>query len=1778
MVREVRTLQDHLQSTLFYLRWPCVKALTLMENKITGEIAHLFFDYVTNTSSSSVPGPLRRKISALTVMQSNLNVKSDDLVDECIFDLNNKQLYSDFTQSDLVVDWVSRFMTCEFPDYYNEVRKRPLFDNLIVNELFDLLEDDNMKAISHYGRFVFAISTLKDERDAKNAELLSRSRFTENAQYMFELNSQSGDFVDIDLNTLDITDDMKKEAKATSVKQVKHKPNIPVSNVGSMDECRKLHDGRQADGVMIFENVANHERFKKRIRQIQKEARADAPPKYKYKREQARAAKQAMRMAFWAEPQAGSWMPTFNVQHDVGDDVKAILADFSSRISELSTTVGGYTAEETVAPFRQVATNFSNMLERSSSVIDQLSHWLKNIMICLPVSVAAFLLIRQFDYSVAVKMVPIFGMVLSGFFSREIWEVLSPIWHNIFSCESQAGSVDVSMFSNFIVSMMMLLTCGSAAKEFDFRQLTQSIGTFGQKADGFTRFTDFVLGIVEKIVNYVRNAFGKDNVRLVKVGVKAVDSWCDKVMDIMTMSNTGVDIMQPTVIEDIMALRREGRDLTNMYRFSATCNATLHRYLGFLDNLCVMCSSAMHSFKGGRPQPVVLCLSGKPGVGKTYLSKLITSMVLSGIFDKERAEKLEYNFDSEVFQKGPTEYWNGYAGQASVIVDDWGQSVPDSGSDNDFIDVIRMANCWSYPLNFADLENKGKNFFRSDFILLTTNLKNLNNAQTVIAEPEAVTRRLDFCFDIDVRPDFAVDGKLDVSKLEQYTRDTGDFPWHAWVLYKKRLAIGHDTQVDYTDAHNLKDVLTGISNKIKRNHDLHKHNNSFVATLVKKSYETQSGSWDADGFSDTESVMHADALNDLKESFEDAVGPTRTPQNSRVFDVVTKILDYGNVVKKQLASWYEQFLDVCRRAPVTFIVTAGVLLVSLFAGVCYFFSRKQEDKTTEDALKPEDFEVMEVDEGGNIKRVKRDKVDADVLANAAKRMSLQVQSDDREFKHLPYKKIYDRRVVESKYVLQGDDYSDNIVDVAFNNMYGLKIRSITGTLSLGHIVFLQNTDAIMPSHFERSIKTYITTGDITEESTVVMTGVTANYELLMPVKRFLSRIEKRDVDKDLCLLRFKEARAHRNILKFFASSTDFTALNRFDARLDTLAGHETTNRRTRFMPAKMVEGIDVTGAGATYRFAKAYEYYGYTRKGDCGGILSAINSSSLGEKRLLGMHIAGAADIGVGFSNVLTQEYLADFVTSKIVDTAYQSGDLAIAQAPIEGSFIGLVKEEKTHSINMASCLTRTPLYGAWGPLDRKPAKLRKFITSEGNEIDPMKEALKPYATPLLSYDHEEVKMAMYIAMKPLKELTVDFDRDVLTFEQAVAGVPHWSYKGIPRGTSPGYPYAMEGHKDKRKIFGGEGEYDFSSEAATKVKDNVENILLKAKSGERVEHVFIDFLKDELRSKEKVSTGKTRLISSSPLEYTIAFRMMFGAFCSAVQKTRILSGMAVGINPYTEWDLLSRKLQSKGSCTVAGDFKGFDSSEQPIVHWEILEYINGWYNDSQENQLAREVLWLEVVHSRHLTNVDCESRKYQWQKSLPSGHPATTIINSMYNMCLFVMVWTKIQGVSMRSKFHDYNYLVVYGDDNAINISPEVTDNFNQNTIAKVMSEYGMTYTSENKIDGDIADYRPIEEITFLKRGFRFEPYKDEYVAPLALDTVLYSVYWCKNKKLMRQIVADNVETLYCELSLHEESVWNQWFPIISGVVEEKLKLVPNEGDQRLPYLQKTANMELPWL
>jgi len=128
--------------------------------------------------------------------------------------------------------------------------------------------------------------------------------------------------------------------------------------------------------------------------------------------------------------------------------------------------------------------------------------------------------------------------------------------------------------------------------------------------------------------------------------------------------------------------------------------------------------------------------------------------------------------------------------------------------------------------------------------------------------------------------------------------------------------------------------------------------------------------------------------------------------------------------------------------------------------------------------------------------------------------------------------------------------------------------------------------------------------------------------------------------------------------------------------------------------------------------------------------------------------------------------------------------------------------------------------------------------------------------------------------------------------------------------------------------------------------------------------------------------------------------------------------------------------------------------------------------------------------------------------------------------------------------------MVSYGDDNVVNFSEAVAERFNQNTVTQAYASFGMIYTDEAKTMGEIADWRDLSEVNYLKRGFREED--GQWRAPLAEDVILEACNWVRKCPDLVGACIMNCEAACREFAQFPPAVFDQRTKQIKDAVLEK--------------------------
>nr|WKV34035.1 MAG: RNA-dependent RNA polymerase [Riboviria sp.] len=158
-----------------------------------------------------------------------------------------------------------------------------------------------------------------------------------------------------------------------------------------------------------------------------------------------------------------------------------------------------------------------------------------------------------------------------------------------------------------------------------------------------------------------------------------------------------------------------------------------------------------------RNAPLVVHFFGASGLGKSTLCNFVVS-------DLASHAGIEQHNDLMYVRKPDNTFWDSYRNQFAVLYDDIFQLEDTTKRGPMALEVIDCSNTIPYPLTMADLSCKGKSYFMSKVILMTSNEDQARDIG--IATPLAFWRRRNLTFKVLPNPkySYSANGKLMVDR------------------------------------------------------------------------------------------------------------------------------------------------------------------------------------------------------------------------------------------------------------------------------------------------------------------------------------------------------------------------------------------------------------------------------------------------------------------------------------------------------------------------------------------------------------------------------------------------------------------------------------------------------------------------------------------------------------------------------------------------------------------------------------------------------------------------------------------------------------------------------------------------------------------------------------------------------------------------------------------------------------------------------------------------------
>lgn len=1106
-----------------------------------------------------------------------------------------------------------------------------------------------------------------------------------------------------------------------------------------------------------------------------------------------------------------------------------------------------------------------------------------------------------------------------------------------------------------------------------------------------------------------------------------------------------------------------------------------------------------------RPIPFVVYLVGRPGVGKSFLSNVIP-VILAGA--NEETANLCWTRNPAI------QHWDGYTGQYAIKYDDFAAIRNPNASPGEFGELMSAVSNAQFRLPMAGIPEKGETF-RSRMIMITSNAA--YPQPNDIEDRDALWRRRHFMCEVRLRPGYEIPGTSQVNPAMIDAENS------QWIFQRKNPwrdeSIGQPM--------NYRQFLRAM----RQEYATHFRNQEISATNHLRMIR--------------EALGMANEPDDDQEEFFEAQGLFED------FTRITTMSAAAVLTGKAAEKAYNELIRVAnleQRCPRWDFLNSFVPLCTIFCAslsmwmASSYINRKQEEKRAAAlrVMEAQDGKSIEVQE---IERILRksfvDLPEEDIQQIMAKIAKKKIKKQGA-YSGVP------TRTQQLVRVMRQAGCDDNAVQVVQHCVVPNLVRVVVNGLNLSGF-FVKKRLLVVPDHLFVDMQGQV----VSEGDQIIVQGEHAVFRFGYEAKRHLKA--GTDIAFYDCPIPVRE---YKDVTNHFMSDDDLSFKKQFDALVVQLT------------PSGMPLTMSVPALGNTYPityevgnetkfYAKfvCWTYEANLGKGACGSVLVA--SSSLIPRKICGLHIAGANRTGV--SHVITQEMvLAAVEHFRIIGGSGMKmhrsvqPTLEAARFVPQGNFTYLGTIPRKIHVSTNTKIVPSVIFDQVYPHTTEPSVLSPSDPRLEERVSPMQLGVEKYGQEAMPIDPVRLGQVVVHLSNMFQQFEGGLPREVVSEAVAINGDPTVEFADhLVMDTSPGYPFNQRpGCKGKSHLFQTtEAGHVIDDDELRKAMDLRWHLALK---GERSPSLWVDTLKDERRKIPKIKAGKTRVFTIPPVDFTLVTRRLFLAFSVMFYRNRLKFFSAVGITPESiEWSILFRKLRGKSPTGFAGDYSSWDGTLHPSFIMGVCDVINAWYGDAKEYQLARQTIFEELIH----TNQIAINIVYCTHIGNPSGNALTAQLNTMIGAMYMRYAWLELAPVPMRSLQHYEDNIeeAIYGDDIDIAVALECQTFFNPHDISRVFAAIGITFTSATK-DGE-ATFQPIEQTTFLKRGFR-EGRWGVMLPTMDKDTIRELVNWIRISDMQTEDEAfvSNCNESFRFAFFHGPEYFQEHFDLVTFAAPRRLR------------------------
>lgn len=1328
-----------------------------------------------------------------------------------------------------------------------------------------------------------------------------------------------------------------------------------------------------------------------------------------------------------------------------------------------------------------------------------------------------------------------FGQVLTELFAKLFGEdpevqagnfdVFSQILENYAAVKESPIIKKVQNICSAAVAAAMLDKCGISLATQEWMQIcADSTKKMFQNLDFMAAIIDLVSFMYERALQCWRSG----SIRPFLHSSQSYVKWSDEAYDLIEISAhlanpEAIGIVYSEFLQRLDDAIRTGQEIRDFSKSADTKNlvAPLLAKIKSVKNEVLTRTAAGER----RAAPYALLLNGGSGIGKSSIAKMTFSHLAKAL---HLPEGNEY-----IYTRSPgSDFYDNFKPQQNfILLDDMGFANPNKATTDETVNqCLQIINSVPFCPPQAELENKGKTPMRPDVVIGTTNTAHLN-AMYYYSNWVAVLRRFEDRFDICPKPEYArpdAPAMLDASKVPDLVPGEYQDVWifkHMRVLVKD---VGDKAQQEneflvatYTDVNDYLQAVTRCARK-------HREQQAFVMNCDEMLKEVKLCGMCDRALAVCHCELQAQERSESSWPIVLAAGAIvgagilyykrAAIMKHLVRKGAQKALLYTKAAFAKRIAELGEFVQFGGLRPMTKRIAAALGTAAvIYAG----YKMYQQTITALHTAEEEDHPIFKV---GTVPTNRGDEKESPYVYRDTFHVALEEPHRARSWASM------ERTEVCSK-------LAKNVYFVSYRRKVGDRVlRSDGRALCLGGHLFVTDDHVIPDADGEISI--VIESGAVNLNRNLTKTCVREDFFRLP--------------ERELVFFQINDVPAHRRVDDLIPHPSFST----------TCPGALLDRKENGEMNVQPVARTSVS-RGWVADLRKTLDLWTCTTDdlvvGHCGTPLVAFTPQG---PMIVGLHLLGGPGLGSKCVRLDSGSVSCaiDHYGTPIIEPA----------PPLLQSSVRTVNLTSVHHKSVFRFMGEgnvihygtTDIPRAMGKSKVCASILRPHAVARGYEVKvgaPVMTGWKLWrnaALPIVTQAHAVEEHVLKVCaqayrddvLKGLSEEDLADLKGPISMMVAVNGVPGFRYlDAMKRGTSAGFPW----NKSKRNVLKQVAIAGWNDAVvpSREVLDRAAEMIERYKRGVRCSPVFMAHKKDEPLGYTKVINEKTRIMYGAPFDWSIVVRMYYMPFIWVMMRNKFLFEAMPGlVAQCSEWEELYQHLTQFGDkCMIAGDYEKYDKNMCAVIILLAFGVIIDLAKVAGATEETQLIMW-GIAEDTAFAFVVFNGDLVQFFGSNPSGHPLTVVINCIVGSLYMRFAFVKLspEDLPIRTIVEGFKKnvaLATYGDDM---VAGSRVQWFNHTAIVDILKSIGIGYTMADKVAESIP-FIPMEDVTFLKRRWRFEPTLGAHVCPLDEDSI--------HKMLTTWIPSDSVSPEEQAQDVIATSV-REYFWYGRDVFEEKRRIL----------------------